>query len=127
MSEIATLPVGVAALLQSRTANPVLAPPEFGQVVQGRDMEGFGTAKRLWALDSPTFTVEANTLMYGLAGRLTIPLPAYLIEHPKGLVLFDTGLVPASLDDPRSVYGELADLITLTATAEQRLDRQIQA
>jgi N-acyl homoserine lactone hydrolase len=90
-------------------------------------MGQFGTAKRLWALDSPTFTVDANTLMYGLTGRLTIPLPAYLIEHPKGLVLFDTGLVPASLDDPRAVYGDLADLITLTASPDQRLDRQIEA
>lgn len=90
-------------------------------------MEGFGTAKRLWALDSPTFTVDANTLMYGLTGRLTIPLPAYLIEHKKGLILFDTGLVPASLEDPVSVYGDLANLITLTATPDQRLDRQIEA
>lgn len=90
-------------------------------------MNHFGTAKRLWALDSPTFTVQANTLMYGLEGELTIPLPAYLIEHPKGLVLFDTGLVPAALDDPRSVYGDLADVLGLTATAEQRLDRQIEA
>lgn len=87
----------------------------------------FGTAKRLWALDSPTFTVDANTLMYGLTGRLTIPLPAYLIEHPKGLVLFDTGLVPDALEDPHAVYGDLADAITLTATADQRLDRQIRA
>lgn len=87
--------------------------------------ERWGTAKRLWALDSPTFTVDACTLMYGLQGRLTIPLPAYLIEHPRGLVLFDTGLVPDALEDPHSVYGGLADLITLTATADQRLDRQL--
>lgn len=90
-------------------------------------MNPLGTAKRLWALDSPSFTVQANLVMYGLEGELTIPLPAYLIEHPKGLVLFDTGIVPQAIDDPRSVYGELADLIGLTGTPEQRLDRQIQA
>ena len=86
-----------------------------------------GTAKRLWALDSPTFTVQASTLMYGLNGELTIPTPAYLIEHPRGLVLFDTGLVPAAHDDPHAVYGELADFIKLAAKPEQRLDRQLTA
>jgi N-acyl homoserine lactone hydrolase len=90
-------------------------------------MSAFATAKRLWALDSPTFTVEANTLMYGLSGELTIPMPAYLIEHPRGLVLFDTGLVPAAIDDPRSVYGDLADLTKIHAEPHHRLDRQIEA
>lgn len=90
-------------------------------------MASFATAKRLWALDSPTFTVEAHTLMYGLSGELTIPMPAYLIEHPRGLVLFDTGLVPAAIDDPRAVYGDLADLTKIRAEPHQRLDRQIEA
>jgi N-acyl homoserine lactone hydrolase len=90
-------------------------------------MTDIATAKRLWALDSPTFTLEAHTLMYGLSGELTIPLPAYLIEHPRGLVLFDTGLVPAAMDDPHSVYGDLADIIKIEGKPELRLDRQIQA
>jgi N-acyl homoserine lactone hydrolase len=90
-------------------------------------MTGFGTCKRLWALDSPTFTVEANTLMYGLSGELTIPMPAYLIEHPKGLILFDTGLVPEAMDDPFAVYGELATLTKIGAAPHLRLDRQIEA
>ena len=90
-------------------------------------MSSFGTAKRLWALDSPTFTIDAGTLMYGLTGDLTIPMPAYLIEHPKGLVLFDTGLVPAAMDDPRAVYGDLADLTNIRAAPDLRLDRQIEA
>lgn len=93
--------------------------------MRGHAVNSLGTAKRLWALDSPTFTVEAHTLMYGLTGELTIPLPAYLIEHAKGLVLFDTGLVPDALDDPRAVYGDLADSINLTARPDQRLDHQI--
>ena len=39
-------------------------------------------AKRLWALDSPTFTVDNAILMVGAHGTSTIPMPAYLIEHP---------------------------------------------
>lgn len=90
-------------------------------------MTSFTTCKRLWALDSPSFTLDAATLMYGLSGELTVPLPAYLIEHPRGLVLFDTGLVPEAHDDPEAVYGELATLTRLAVKPEQRLDRQLAA
>lgn len=87
-----------------------------------------GFARRMWALDCPTLTVEANTLMYGLSGMLTIPMPSFLIEHPKGLVLFDTGIAPEAIEDPVGLYGqELADGLGISGTAEQRLDRQIEA
>lgn len=90
-------------------------------------MTGQGTVKRLWALDSPTFTLDKSILMVGAVGEVTIPMPAYLIEHPKGLVLFDTGLVPAAAEDPAAVYGELAAHLGLRYTPDQRVDRQIEA
>ncbi|WP_435159413.1 N-acyl homoserine lactonase family protein [Amycolatopsis sacchari] len=85
-------------------------------------------AKRMWALDSPTLTVDAATLMYGLTGMITIPMPAFLIEHPKGLVLFDTGIAPEAIDDPESLYGaEMAAGLGIAGTADQRIDRQLAA
>lgn len=84
-----------------------------------------GTAKRLWALDAPTLTLDSSILMVGASGEVTVPMPAYLIEHPKGLVLFDTSIVPAAFEDPRSVYGDLADFLHMSGTADQRLDRQL--
>ena len=85
-------------------------------------------ARRMWALDCPSLTVEAVTLMYGLSGMVTIPMPSFLIEHPKGLVLFDTGIAPRAIDDPVGLYGqEMADALGITATPDQRLDRQIEA
>lgn len=90
-------------------------------------MNNTGVARRLWALDSPTFTLDAGILMVGASGELTIPMPAYLIEHPRGLVLFDTALAPEAADDPERVYGQLATFLGLRYTAEQRLDRQIEA
>jgi N-acyl homoserine lactone hydrolase len=87
-----------------------------------------GFARRMWALDCPTLTVDATTLMYGLSGMLTIPMPSFLIEHPKGLVLFDTGIAPEAIDDPVATYGqELADGLGITGTEDQKLDRQIRA
>lgn len=87
-----------------------------------------GFARRMWALDSPTLTVEAVTLMYGLSGTVTIPMPAFLIQHPKGLVLFDTGIAPEAIDDPVAVYGKgLADALGLNGTTDQRIDKQLEA
>lgn len=82
-------------------------------------------AKRLWALDAPTFTIDNSILLVGATGTATVPLPAYLIEHPKGLVLFDTGLAPAACDDPEGVYGPLAELFSINFTREQQLDYQL--
>ena len=51
-----------------------------------------GKAKRLWALPNAELTVPRSLLMHGAPNDLvTVPSPAYLIEHSKGLVLFDTG------------------------------------
>jgi N-acyl homoserine lactone hydrolase len=87
-----------------------------------------GYARKMWALDSPTLTVEAVTLMYGLSGQVTIPMPAFLIQHDRGLVLFDTGIAPEALDDPVATYGkDLADVLGLEGTTEQRIDKQIEA
>jgi N-acyl homoserine lactone hydrolase len=35
---------------------------------------------------------ETTSFLKGEPGRLKIPIPGYLIEHPKGRVVFDTGL-----------------------------------
>jgi glyoxylase-like metal-dependent hydrolase (beta-lactamase superfamily II) len=84
-----------------------------------------GTAKRLWVLDAPTITFDQSLLNVGWSGPISMPLPAYLIEHPRGLVLFDTGLNPLAADDPEKVYGPLADQLGLHFPAELRIDRQL--
>jgi glyoxylase-like metal-dependent hydrolase (beta-lactamase superfamily II) len=89
------------------------------------DMATPGTAKRLWALDAPTVTADASLFMLGASGSITTPLPAYLIEHPRGLVLFDTSIAPEAFSDPEAVYGPIASAFDLQATEDQRLDRQL--
>jgi N-acyl homoserine lactone hydrolase len=87
-----------------------------------------GEASRMWALQAPTISVDAGALMYGLEGRVTIPLPSYLIEHRRGLVLFDTGLKWQAYDDPAAAYGPFVDhFVDLRLTPEMRLDRQLAA
>lgn len=87
-----------------------------------------GVARRAWALDAPTLTVDKSILVTGTGGvNVTIPAPAFLIEHDEGLILFDTSLDPAAADDPGSVYGPLATTFQIDFPAERRLDRQIES
>lgn len=90
-------------------------------------MADTGCATRVWALDGATFTVDTSMVMVGGTGTITIPAPSYLIEHPRGLILFDTGINPRAASDPESVYGEMAAHLGLQFTEDQRVDRQIEA
>jgi len=85
------------------------------------------TVRRAWALDAPTMTVDKSILVTGTGGvNVTIPTPSFLIEHDKGLVLFDAGLDPSAADEPEGVYGPLATMFQVDFPAERRLDRQIE-
>lgn len=85
-------------------------------------------AHRMWALEGPSFTMEAGHLVVGEKGTVTTPIPCFLVEHERGLVLFDTGLIPEASEDPLSIYGEdrLREL-GLRYGPHQRVDRQIEA
>jgi len=83
------------------------------------------TAKRLLALDGATITLDSGFLVMGGRDQITAPCPVFLIEHSRGLVLFDTGIAPEAWDDPRAVYGDLMDVLQLGLPADNRLDRQL--
>src|SRR5699024_11069117 len=84
-------------------------------------------AQRMWALDGARLTMGRDHLVVGDSGTVTIPVPTFLIEHPRGLVLVDTGLAPDSAGDPYPVYGDLVDRLGIEFEPEQRVDRQIEA
>ena len=46
------------------------------------------------------------------AGGVRIPVPCYLVDHPAGRALIDTGLNPGMRDDPHARIGRVADLMT---------------
>jgi len=43
-------------------------------------------------------------MMEGEEGEVTLPIPSYLIEHPKGRVLFDSGMHPTCQDRPGDAH-----------------------
>jgi glyoxylase-like metal-dependent hydrolase (beta-lactamase superfamily II) len=55
-------------------------------------------------------TGPTGLFLEGEHGRMRIPVPVFLIDHPKGRVLFDTGLHPDVQRDPKGRLGFLADV-----------------
>ncbi|GAB2761520.1 N-acyl homoserine lactonase family protein [Salinifilum aidingensis] len=86
-----------------------------------------GRARRLWALDGARLTMPRGDLVLGDSGTVTLPVPSFLVEHDRGLVLVDTGLAPEAADDPYEVYGSLVDAVNIEFGPEQRVDRQIES
>ena len=65
---------------------------------------------RLRAMTCGWITMDLAGLLRGEAGKLKVPIPAYLIEHPKGTVLFDTGLHASMQEDADTRLGRLASM-----------------
>ncbi len=64
---------------------------------------------RLFAMTCGWLRADLKMMLAGTEGTIRFPVPAYLIEHPKGRVLFDTGLHPQSQHDAHGRIGELAN------------------
>jgi len=62
-------------------------------------------ALRLFAMTCGWLTGGAGNFLAGATGRLRVPVPSFLIDHPKGKVVFDSGLHPAVQRDPGSRLG----------------------
>ena len=60
---------------------------------------------KVYAFTCGHLTGELGHLMEGGEGRIRLPIPAYLIEHPKGAALFDTGMHPDCQHDPAARLG----------------------
>lgn len=84
-----------------------------------------GSALRLWALEATTLEYEAGQMVVGAEGTIRFPMPCFLVEHERALVLFDTGLAPQAQDDPRAYWGPVYDLFKPQVTPEMRIDRQL--
>src|ERR1700730_7248424 len=75
-----------------------------GNVGQNSGSEAAMTVK-LFAFTCGTVTGEFARLMEGGEGDITLPIPVFLIEHPKGRALFDTGLHPDCQHDTAGRLG----------------------
>lgn len=81
---------------------------------------------RLYVLDCGRVRMSHRGLLLCAPDQpTTIPIPAYLIIHPRGPVLVDTGCHPGVVDDPVKHWGEVARVVVPQVTADQLVENQL--
>jgi N-acyl homoserine lactone hydrolase len=61
-------------------------------------------------------------------GQAELPIPSYLIEHPRGTVLFDTGMHPDCQHDPaRRVGSRIAGLFSFRCESGEEISARLKA
>ena len=63
---------------------------------------------RLFAMTCGWLTLPARFILHHTEGELRLPIPSYLIVHPKGKVIFDSGLHIGMQSDPETRIGKAA-------------------
>jgi N-acyl homoserine lactone hydrolase len=79
---------------------------------------------RLYAFTCGSLRGEFGRLMEGGKGQIDLPIPAYLVEHPKGTALFDTGMHPDCRHDPA---GRIGSWVTRLFSFDYRPGEEISA
>jgi glyoxylase-like metal-dependent hydrolase (beta-lactamase superfamily II) len=84
-------------------------------------------ANKLIALTGATISMKESQLMMGGSDEMVdIPIPSFLIEHPKGLVLFDTGCAPQVAVDAEGYWGAATKFLkNIRYTRDQVVDQQV--
>jgi glyoxylase-like metal-dependent hydrolase (beta-lactamase superfamily II) len=82
---------------------------------------------RLHALTCGWLTSARGLFLEGAAGSIRVPVPSFLIEHPRGLVLFDTGMHPESRTDPATRLGAAAPFFTVEMHEADDVGAQVAA
>jgi len=84
------------------------------------------TPLRLYVLNSADMTVPRAFLQQGGEGTQWVPAAFFLIKHPKGNVLFDTGVNDREIAEPGSVWARGAiDYFGLKKSPEQSIEAQL--
>jgi glyoxylase-like metal-dependent hydrolase (beta-lactamase superfamily II) len=79
---------------------------------------------RLFAFTCGRLRCDLGRLMEGGEGEVELPVPAYLIEQPKGTALFDTGMHPDCQRPGRAAGGPPGQAVRVRLPAAGRGDRR---
>lgn len=80
----------------------------------------------LYAFTCGHLTMPTKSFLAGEEGTLTVPVPAYLIVHEKGSVLFDTGLNPHATDADSTYFDHIHPSNQLHVTAPELLSARFE-
>src|SRR5215472_8859418 len=80
---------------------------------------------RLYVFSSGSLTLDKSGLQTGATGKITVPVAFFLIKHPKGNVLFDSGNNDKIITDP-TYWGPLAAMLSAASRApDVAIDAQL--
>lgn len=71
--------------------------------------------------------MDLGTLLEGEQGRLRVPVPSYLIRHPRGTAIFDSGLHVATQTDPAARLGKLAAFFEFEFEAGEEVGARLES
>jgi glyoxylase-like metal-dependent hydrolase (beta-lactamase superfamily II) len=75
-------------------------------------------------LECGWLTTDFGAIVAGQPGKVRVPVPSYLIEHPKGVVLFDLGMHPSFVQSTARL-GSLAGRLEVEMAPQARLSEQL--
>ncbi len=77
----------------------------------------------LYAFDCGQLTMPTGTFLENEEGMMTVPVPAFLIKHAKGTVLFDSGLHDKLRSDPLDYFGaDLNELVEVHYRGDEAIE-----
>ncbi len=78
---------------------------------------------KLFVFDCGAVGLPCRAVLDGEPGNISVPVPSFLIQHPRGNVLFDTGLHREMAVDSVGRLGPLSRFMTIEMTPEQHILR----
>ena len=79
---------------------------------------------RLYVFSSGWLNIDKSGLQTGATGKISVPVAFFLIKHPKGNVLFETGNNDKIITDP-TYWGPLATALTPGRSPDVAIDVQL--
>ena len=79
---------------------------------------------QLYVFTSGRLTLDKSVIQNGASGKMQVPVAFFLIKHPKGNVLFDTGNNDRIITDP-SYWGPFVAALDPERTPDVAIDAQL--
>jgi N-acyl homoserine lactone hydrolase len=83
-----------------------------------------GSDVRVVPLRLGTMSNAADVMIPGASGRVSYPVPGYVVMHPRGVVVFDTGLHPPLMHSSEELDA-LANVFTIDMNDDDLLERRL--
>jgi glyoxylase-like metal-dependent hydrolase (beta-lactamase superfamily II) len=82
---------------------------------------------RLFALPCGWLEASLGAFVEGERGTIRVPVPSWLVLHPRGALVFDTGLHPDTQRDPQARLGPIARVFRVRFAPGEELAARLRA